>query len=55
MNTIGARESLAAGFIAGSLDSEGDLYYAFNMGLAASNATAFTEGIATAEEVRALM
>lgn len=55
VNTIGAKESLAAGFIAGYFDSEGDLYYAFNMGLAACNATAFTEGIATAEEVRALM
>ncbi len=55
VNTIGARESLVAGFLAGYFDSEGDLYYAFNMGLAASNATAFTEGIATAEKVRSLM
>lgn len=55
VSTVGARESLAAGFIAGYFDSEGDLYYAFNMGIAACNATAFTEGIATAESVRALM
>lgn len=55
VNTVGARESLAAGFIAGYLDSEGDLKYAYNMGIAACNATAFTEDIATAENVRALM
>lgn len=55
VNTYGAKESLAAGFIAGYFDSEGDIMYAFNMGIAACNATAFSSRIATAEEVRALM
>ncbi len=54
VNGVGAGDSMAAGFVAGWLD-KGDYGYAFHMGLAAGSATAFSEGLATGEEIRNLL
>lgn len=50
VNGVGAGDSMAAGFMAGWLD-KGDYGYAFYMGVAAGSATAFSEGLATGEEI----
>ncbi len=54
VNGVGAGDSMAAGFVAGWLE-KGDYGYAFHMGLAAGSATAFSEGLATGEEIRELL
>lgn len=53
-NSVGAGDSMVAGFIAGYLKSEnyGD---ALKMGLATGSASAFSEGLATKEEVYQLL
>lgn len=53
VNGVGAGDSMAAGFMAGWLERQ-DYSYAFCMGMAAGSATAFTEGLASGEEIRAL-
>lgn len=52
-NGVGAGDSMAAGFVAGWLERQ-DYGHAFAMGLAAGSATAFSEGLADAETIRAL-
>lgn len=54
VNGVGAGDSMAAGFMAGWLEKE-DYEYAFHLGVAAGSATAFTEGLATGEEITALL
>ncbi len=49
-NSVGAGDSMVAGFMAGWLDKK-DLGHAFYMGLAAGSASAFSEKMATKEEV----
>ena len=49
VNSVGAGDSMVAGFLAGYLGSS-DLQTAFKMGLAAGSASAFSEGLATKEE-----
>lgn len=44
-NSVGAGDSMVAGFIAGSMD--GDYEYALKLGTATGGATAFSEGLAT--------
>lgn len=53
-NSVGAGDSMVAGFIAGYLAS-GDYEQAFYMGLCTGSASAFSEGMATKEAVEALL
>ena len=53
VNAVGAGDSMVAGFVAGYQES-GDYEYAFHMGLSAGRASAFSENLATAEEVKNL-
>lgn len=53
VNGVGAGDSMVSGFMAGWLEKE-DYEYAFHLGVAAGSATAFTEGLATGEEIAAL-
>ncbi len=50
VNGVGAGDSMVAGFLAGWQEKE-DYEYAFRMGLAAGSASAFSEFLATKEEV----
>lgn len=52
-NSVGAGDSMVAGFIAGSLD--GDYEYALKLGTATGGATAFSEGLAKREEIYELL
>lgn len=52
-NSVGAGDSMVAGFIAGSL--EGDYEYALKLGTAAGGATAFSDGLATKEKISELL
>lgn len=54
VNAVGAGDSMVAGFIAGYLEKK-DYEYAFHKGLAAGSASAFSEQLATDEEVEALL
>lgn len=54
VNTVGAGDSMVAGFIYGYLKS-GDYEYALKTGTAAGGATAFTVGIATKAEIEAVL
>ena len=49
-NSVGAGDSMVAGFLAGWLEKK-SYEYAFHMGLAAGSASAFSEKLATSEEV----
>ena len=53
VNAVGAGDSMVAGFIAGWTETE-DSYHAFKMGVAAGSASAFSEVLATKEEVERL-
>ena len=53
-NSVGAGDSMVAGFLAGWLKS-GDYAAAHRMGAAAGSATAFSDGLATQDEVLALL
>ena len=53
-NSVGAGDSMVAGFIAGYLTS-GDCGQAFRMGLCTGSASAFSDELATREEVIALL
>lgn len=50
VNSTGAGDSMVAGFLAGYIEKK-DYEYAFKMGLAAGSASAFSENLATKEEV----
>lgn len=50
VNAVGAGDSMVAGFIAGWEESK-DSYHAFKMGIAAGSASAFSELLATKEEI----
>ncbi|MBP3594434.1 MAG: 1-phosphofructokinase [Lachnospiraceae bacterium] len=50
VNSVGAGDSMVAGFLAGWLEKK-NYEYAFYMGLAAGSASAFSEKLATSEEV----
>ena len=53
VNSVGAGDSMLAGFLAGWLEKR-DYGHAFRMGLAAGSASAFSECLASGEEIRAL-
>lgn len=52
-NSVGAGDSMVAGFIAGSLG--GDYEYALKLGTAAGGATAFSDGLAVREKINELL
>lgn len=54
VNSVGAGDSMVAGFIAGYLASK-DYEQAFYMGVCTGSASAFSEGMATKEDVRGLL
>ncbi len=53
VNTVGAGDSMVAGFLAGWMESR-DYERAFHMGLAAGSASAFSRWLATREEILAV-
>lgn len=53
-NSVGAGDSMVAGFLAGYLET-GDYAHALKLGTAAGSATAFSEGLATKEAIMQLM
>ncbi len=55
VNSVGAGDSMVAGFIAGYLESGGDLDRAFRMGLCTGSASAFSLGLANREQVDELL
>lgn len=54
VNGVGAGDSMVAGFMAGYREKQ-DYEYAFCMGLAAGSASAFSENLATKQEVEAVL
>ena len=52
-NGVGAGDSMVAGFMAGWLESR-DYRHAFHLGMAAGSASAFSEHLATREEIEAV-
>lgn len=52
-NSVGAGDSMVAGFVAGSVD--GDYEYALKLGTASGGATAFSDGLATKDEIFRLL
>lgn len=52
-NGVGAGDSMVAGFMAGYMEKQ-DYEYAFHMGIAAGSASAFSENLATKEEIQAV-
>lgn len=55
VNSIGAGDSMLAGFVAGYLGSGGDLSHALRLGTASGAATAFSEGMATRDAIEAIL
>ena len=55
INSVGAGDSMVAGFITGYTESQGDFKTAFHMGVATGSASAFSENLATRPEVEALL
>ncbi len=53
VNAVGAGDSMVAGFIAGWTRAQ-DYDYAFRMGIASGSASAFSERLATEEEIQAV-
>ena len=54
VNGVGAGDSMVAGFLAGYMEKN-DYEYAFKMGLSAGSASAFSEYLATKEEVKEVL
>lgn len=55
VNSVGAGDSMVAGFLAGYQESDGDCATAFKMGVATGSASAFSAKLATRPEVEALL
>ena len=55
VNSVGAGDSMVAGFIAGYEESKGDYATAFRMGVCTGSASAFSPKLATRPEVEALL
>ena len=53
VNSVGAGDSMVAGFMAGWMEKQ-DYEYAFHMGVASGSASAFSENLATNEEIQAV-
>ena len=54
-NSVGAGDSMVAGFVAGYQQSGGDYEAALRLGTACGSATAFSLGLATKEKIDELM
>lgn len=54
VNSVGAGDSMVAGFMAGYL-TKGDYEYALKLGTASGSATAFSEGLAVKEDIDRLL
>lgn len=54
INGVGAGDSMVAGFLAGWLEKQ-DYRYAFELGVAAGSASAFSEQLATKEEIMTVL
>ena len=55
VNSVGAGDSMVAGFIAGCLESDGNYEQAFRMGVCAGSASAFSLGLAERDQVEELL
>lgn len=55
VNSVGAGDSMVAGFLSGCLENKDDLEAAFYLGVATGSASAFSENLATRPEVEALL
>lgn len=55
INSVGAGDSMVAGFISGCIESNYDYEYAFLKGVCSGSASAFSENLCTKEEVETLM
>ena len=55
INSVGAGDSMVAGFITGYMESDGDFKTAFHWGVATGSASAFSENLATRPAVEALL
>ena len=55
VNSVGAGDSMVAGFLAGFMESDGSFEHAFYMGVAAGSASAFSPNLATRAETLALL
>ena len=55
VNSVGAGDSMVAGFLTGCIESHDDLETAFYMGVATGSASAFRENLATRPEVEGLL
>lgn len=53
VNGVGAGDSMVAGFMAGYMEKQ-NYEYAFHMGIAAGSASAFSENLATKQEIEAV-
>lgn len=54
-NSVGAGDSMVAGFIAGTIAGNEDYEYALKLGTASGGATAFSDGIAKRDEIYRLL
>ena len=55
VNSVGAGDSMVAGFLTGCIETQGDLKEAFYLGVATGSASAFSENLATRPEVENLL
>lgn len=55
INTVGAGDSMVAGFLSGYIESDGNLLHALKKGVTAGSASAFSETLTEAAEVSALL
>ena len=55
VNSVGAGDSMVAGFLAGFMESDSSFEHAFYMGVAAGSASAFSPNLATRAETLALL
>ena len=55
VNSVGAGDSMVAGFVAGYLESDGSYEQAFRMGVCTGSASAFSLGLATRDQVEQLL
>jgi 1-phosphofructokinase len=55
VNSVGAGDSMVAGFLTGYIESQGDYAAAFHMGVATGSASAFSDELATRPEADRLL
>lgn len=53
LNSVGAGDSMVAGFLAGWMDKR-DYEHAFRLGIASGSASAFSQGLADKETITAV-